>query len=157
MKLLIFISLYVAVVNSMVVHKAPTLTSNEPTKINKYKRAKSTSFIDGESYIVFDKTMETLNEDWVSDGWNLKEDAVKIIDGTIQVDMPAGAGFAISSRSLDSQYGELTFEYKLSVTDSTTKLNLLTYEGDNPDKYIYLQTYLYSVINIYLICCTSYE
>jgi len=144
MKLLIFISLYVAVVNSMVVDKAPTLTSNEPTKINKYKRAKSTSFIDGESYIVFDKTMETLNEDWVSDGWNLKEDAVKIIDGTIQVDMPAGAGFAISSRSLDSQYGELTFEYKLSVTDSTTKLNLLTYEGDNPDKYIYLQTYLYS-------------
>jgi len=161
MKLIIFISLIITIANALVVNKernrfhhkgrrrpiitaTPTTTTptkTEPTNI-KYKRAKTTTYYDKQEYIIFEEGMDAWNEDWEETSWNVPRDINKIVNGIIQVSLVDGSGFALSSKTLDSKYGILSFEYKFS--EPNAKLNVLTYNGDDPNAYVGLGSYIYS-------------
>jgi len=149
MKLLLFLTLLIAVANAMVIRKnkdgivldidgLPTPTSTEPTKIQQ-KRAKITEYQEFQNITIFKEGDTEWDQDWFESSWTVPE-GNKVIDGLIEVHLTNNAGFSLQSKTLQSQYGYISFDFWLSVNDGQTELNFISFdEGDyvNQGKYSY--------------------
>jgi len=141
MKLLVNISLLLAIANAMVIHKNkdgiiidmvndPTPTLIEPTKIHHGKRAKSTVFTDNQNITIFEEGQSEWDPDWFESSWQVPE-GEKVVDGIIVVDLPINAAFSLQSKTLESQYGYISFDYKLSVNDGNTYINFISFDDSD--------------------------
>lgn len=157
MRLLAFAPLLFTVANAMVIRKSkngiiidatvddevPTPTVKTPTKVNHYKRAKTTEYHDRQNITIFSEGDTEWDQDWFESSWGVQEDIEKVIDGVIQVELHNNDGFSLQSKTLQSQYGFISFDYKLSATDGQTRLNFISFnEGDyvNQGNYLYTET-----------------
>jgi len=143
MKLLAIAPLLLTVANAMVIRKnkdgiildmvsdsLPTPTSKEPTKIEHQKRAKTTLYHDTQNITIFQEGWTEWDQDWFESSWTVPE-GEKVFDGVIKVELTNNAGFSLQSKTLQSQYGYLSFDYKLSANDGQTYLNFISFdEGD---------------------------
>jgi len=152
MKFLLFILLLIIIATIVDAHRGHEKsfqkrkwTTQKPSKIKstrvKQKRAKETTYEDKKEYVIFQQGMDAWDEDWKETSWSVPEANI-IVDGDIQVTLDEIAGFALSSETLESNYGILSFEYKLSEKDE--KINVLTYNDIDPDNYVFLGFYTYS-------------
>ncbi|OUM60650.1 hypothetical protein PIROE2DRAFT_69704 [Piromyces sp. E2] len=155
MKLIAFTTLLLAVANAMVIRRdkngiiieddpnlLPTPTKKDPTKVEHYKRAKTTEYTDFQNITIFQEGWTEWDQDWFESSWTVPE-GDKIFDGVIKVDLSNNAGFSLQSKTLQSQFGYLSFDYKLSVTDGQTYLNFISFDdGDyvNQGKYLYVDS-----------------
>jgi len=157
MKLLLFISFIISIVDAMFISKdkkgfhnkehrkltiATTPTSTEATSVELNKRAKTTTYYEKQEYVIFKEGMSSWDEDWEDSSWSISKDVKKVVNGIIQVSLENGSGFALTSKTMDSKYGELYIEYKYS--EPNANLNVLTYVGDDPNSYVGLGSFKYS-------------
>jgi len=144
MKLIGFAPLLLAIANGYVIRKdkngivididgnpTPTTTdTTEPTKVEHYKRARTTIYHDYQNLTIFEEGWIEWDQDWFESSWSVPE-GEKVIDGVIKVDLPNNAGFSLQSKTLQSQYGYISFDYKLSENDGQTYLNFISFDdGD---------------------------
>eukprot|EP00833_Pecoramyces_ruminatium_P004716 jgi/Orpsp1_1/1178748/evm.model.c7180000066581.1 len=150
MKFLLFILLLIIIATIVDAHRGHEKsfqkrkwTTQKPSKIKstlvKQKRAKETTYEDKKEYVIFQQGMDAWDKDWEETSWNIPKETNKIVDGVIQVTLDENEGFALSSETLESNYGILSFEYKLSEKDE--KINVLTF---NSGDYVELGLYTYS-------------
>jgi len=141
MKLLIFFSLLIAIANALAIQKynkgidekiegLPTPTSTQPTKVQQ-KRAKITEYHDFQNITIFKEGDTEWDQDWFESSWTVPEGNKVNSDGIIEVALTNNAGFSLQSKTLQSQYGYISFDFKLSVNDGKTRLNFISFdEGD---------------------------
>lgn len=157
MKLLIYLSLLINIVNSRVVQNTgkeqnnesieyliPSSTFEEPTKTRLQKRAKTTEYIFKKNITIFEEGMKSWDSDWVDLSWTVSDEN-KIVNGVIQVNLVDNAAFSLQSKTLESKYGIITFDYKLS----TDKANLNFISFDEND-YVVQGNYPYDVRILYI-------
>ncbi|ORX43609.1 hypothetical protein BCR36DRAFT_360758 [Piromyces finnis] len=153
MKLILITSLLLTIANAMVISKRKneieienkdsneilaTPTIGVPTK-TKVKRAKTTEYHEFQNITIFEEGWTEWDQDWFESSWTVPE-GEKVFDGVIKVELTNNAGFSLQSKTLQSQYGFLSFDYKLSANDGLTRLNFISFdEGDyvNQGNYIY--------------------
>eukprot|EP00833_Pecoramyces_ruminatium_P018461 jgi/Orpsp1_1/1192493/evm.model.d7180000093762.1 len=141
MKLLIYLSLLINIVNSRVVQNTgkeqnnesieyliPSSTFEEPTKTRLQKRAKTTEYIFKKNITIFEEGMKSWDSDWVDLSWTVSDEN-KIVNGVIQVNLVDNAAFSLQSKTLESKYGIITFDYKLS-TDKAN-LNFISFDEND--------------------------
>jgi len=147
MKLISIIPLILTIANAMIISKnndgtiinmvsdtLPTSTSNAPTKIEYEKRAKTTLYHEIQNITIFEEEWTKWDEDWIESSWSVPE-GERVIDGVIKVELPNNAGFSLLCETLQSQYGYLSFDYKLSAHDGQAYLNFISFdEGEYVDQ-----------------------
>jgi len=108
----------------------PTTTTNEPTRLS--KRAKTTNFEFIKNYTIFMEGDKTWNEDWVTQNWGDIDESDKVVNGVIKIYLKNDAAFSLINTNLESQYGEINFDYKLESSDGQpSRLNFISfYEND---------------------------
>jgi len=147
MKSLIYIFILITVARSLVIdgkkknnEYVPTATTNEPTKVRLQKRAKTTEYISIQNITIFEEGMTEWNNDWVELSWTVPE-GNKIIDGVIKVDLVNNAGFSLQSKTLESKYGIMEFDFKITPANGLTLLNFISFDEND---YVNQGNYPYS-------------
>ncbi|KAL6602066.1 hypothetical protein LY90DRAFT_703292 [Neocallimastix californiae] len=84
--------------------------------------------------------MKEWNDDWVELSWTVPE-GNKIVDGVIKVDLVNNAGFSLQSKTLESKYGIMIFDFKISPVNGLTSLNFISFDEND---YVNQGNYLYT-------------
>ncbi len=136
MKLFVLLLFCIAVANATVIHKT---TSKKSTDI--YKRTDPIyEYTSLETITIFKEGDTAWNSNWIAESSPEETVNPKVIDGEIVITLKDNMSFSLSNPNLESNYGILSFEYKIEKfckNDDCSKelypaiLNVCSYDGNN--------------------------
>jgi len=134
MKFLIFISLALAIANALDIRKnrneyniesdVPSRTTNSPTKIKHYKRAQTTLYHQIQNITIFKEGWKEWDQDWFEPSSDVPDE--RIFNGVVKVELKNNEYFSLQSKSVQSKYGYIEFDYK--ITPYNAELTLVSFD-----------------------------